>query len=127
MHSLHCTGPPYTIGYQHGHTFTPQVQRSIAFYVSLFERVAKLSWTEVRTEARKFVPLLSHDVRWSAYVEEMQGVGDGAGVEFEDVLALNVRTEIAYGLFSDGGCTALSWRDLNGGEGASFLAQNWDV
>lgn len=34
---------------------------------------------------------------------------------------MNVRTEIAYGMFSDG-CTALSWK----AENASFLAQNWD-
>ena len=34
---------------------------------------------------------------------------------------MNVRTEIAYGMFTDG-CTALSWKTNN----ASFLAQNWD-
>ena len=49
------------------------------------------------------------------------GVADGAKVELSDIIAINVRTEIAFGLFSDG-CTALSWRT----EGASFLAQNWD-
>ena len=32
-----------------------------------------------------------------------------------------MRTEINYGMFSDG-CTALSWKNGN----ASFLAQNWD-
>ncbi len=34
---------------------------------------------------------------------------------------MNVRTEIAYGMFTDG-CTALSWKAGD----ASFLAQNWD-
>lgn len=37
------------------------------------------------------------------------------------ILALNVRTEIAYGMSQDG-CTALSWKT----ESSSFLAQNWD-
>ena len=37
------------------------------------------------------------------------------------MLALNVRTEIAFGMFSDG-CTALSWKHGN----TSLLAQNWD-
>lgn len=36
-------------------------------------------------------------------------------------MALNVRTEIAFGMFSDG-CTALSWKS----EETSILAQNWD-
>ena len=39
-----------------------------------------------------------------------------------DIIALNVRTEINFGLFSDG-CTALSWLQ----EDLSILAQNWDV
>ena len=37
------------------------------------------------------------------------------------ILALNVRTEIAYGLARDG-CTAIFWKT----ETSSFLAQNWD-
>ena len=48
-------------------------------------------------------------------------MADGAEVELSDIIACNVRTEIAFGLFSDG-CTALSWRT----DDASWLAQNWD-
>lgn len=87
----------------------------------MFQRACKLDWPQVRTEAVKFLPMLQSP-QWTPLVNEMQGVADGAGVEFEDILTLNVRTEIAYGMFSDG-CTALSWKD---GE-KSFLAQNWDV
>ena len=49
------------------------------------------------------------------------GVASGAGVPFVSILAMNVRTEITYGMAIDG-CTALSWIT----EDASFLAQNWD-
>lgn len=42
-------------------------------------------------------------------------------MELSDIIAINVRTEINFGLFSDG-CTALSWRT----DRASYLAQNWD-
>lgn len=51
-----------------------------------------------------------------------KGVAHGAGVDVESILALNVRTEIAYGMFSDG-CTALSYKS----DDDSLLAQNWDV
>jgi isopenicillin-N N-acyltransferase like protein len=118
---VRCTGAPYEIGLKHGDAAKSQVHGSIAFYKSLFQRVAGLSWPEVHTEALKFMPLLNQD-EWIPYVQEMRGVADGAGVSFEDVLALNVRTEIAYGMFKDG-CTALSWKE----EERSFLAQNWDV
>ena len=82
-----------------------------------------MSWPEVHAEAVKFLPMLNEG-GWKDYVEEMRGVAEGAGVEFESVLAMNVRTEIAYGMFNDG-CTGLSWRQHD--EGLSFLAQNWDV
>jgi isopenicillin-N N-acyltransferase-like protein len=49
------------------------------------------------------------------------GIAEGASVVLADIIAINVRTEITFGLFSDG-CTALSWRT----DRASFLAQNWD-
>ncbi|KAI9662897.1 MAG: hypothetical protein M1821_007944 [Bathelium mastoideum] len=55
----------------------------------------------------------------------MKGVADGARVPFLSILALNVRTELAYGLFQSDGCTALSWH-ASAAEPASFLAQNWD-
>lgn len=61
-------------------------------------------------------------VAWPAYHEEMRGIADGAGVELLDIVTLNVRTEINFGLFSDG-CTALSWHTRD----TAFLAQNWDV
>lgn len=52
----------------------------------------------------------------------MQGIADGASRELLDIVALNVRTEINFGLFSDG-CTALAWHT----EKHALLGQNWDA
>lgn len=82
-----------------------------------------MSWSSVHAFARQYQPYLLS--QWPDYVEEMKGVAEGAGVRFEDILALNVRTEIAFGNFSSSandGCTALSWKDA----GVSLLGQNWD-
>ena len=54
-------------------------------------------------------------------VTKFTGVADGAEVPYVSILALNVRTEIAYGMSRDG-CTALYSRD----DHSAFLAQNWD-
>jgi len=59
---------------------------------------------------------------------EITGLADGAGVPFADILSLNVRTEIAFGLDNrkevpSDGCTALSYHSGSTG----LLAQNWDV
>lgn len=56
-----------------------------------------------------------------AYLEEIQGLADGAQVEFETILALNVRTEIGFGLLNDG-CTAFAIKTKTD----SFIGQNWD-
>jgi hypothetical protein len=50
------------------------------------------------------------------------GVADGSGIPFLSILAMNIRTEISMGLFSDG-CTSFAWKTND----ASLLAQNWDV
>lgn len=42
------------------------------------------------------MPILSSS--WPHYIDEMRGVAEGAGVDFASVLALNVRTEIAFGM-----------------------------
>lgn len=108
------------IGKHHGSEAVLQVRGSIEFYEQFFRQTARLSWPDVETEARKFKPFLQSS--FPAYIEEMQGVADGAGVSFDSVLALNVRTEIAYGLAADG-CTAFAWKTEND----SFIGQNWDV
>ena len=64
-------------------------------------------------------------------MQEMRGVAVGAGVEYEDVLALNVRTEIGFGVAGEvvgDGCTAFAWKERAAGTsgGGSWIGQNWD-
>ncbi|KIW81154.1 hypothetical protein Z517_04177 [Fonsecaea pedrosoi CBS 271.37] len=119
MKHIKCSGTPYEIGRQHGEAAKTEVHGSMAFYGAYFKERAKLSWPQVQDVARKSLPWLQNS--YPEYVEEMQGVADGAGLDLESIVALNVRTEIAFGMVSDG-CTALAWKTSD----ASFLAQNWD-
>ncbi|KAF2203499.1 putative acyl-CoA:6-aminopenicillanic-acid-acyltransferase [Delitschia confertaspora ATCC 74209] len=116
---IECEGSPYEIGKQHGKSAKAEVNRSISFYAGLFSIKSNQSWSQVRGTASTFEKHI-HST-WPAYHEEMQGIADGAGVDLLDIVALNVRTEIAFGQFSDG-CTSLAWHT---GERA-FLGQNWD-
>lgn len=95
-----------------------------------------MNWDQVTREAEKYVGLL--ETRYKRYLEEIEGLAAGAGISIVDVLALNVRTEIMFGLFTEPnptngnlhdnipseGCTSLGWVDARSGQ--SFLAQNWD-
>lgn len=102
-------------------------------------------------EAEKYVARLS--VTCPRYLDEIRGIADGAGVGFLDILALNVRTEIMFGLFTEAEAarargTTNGVNGVNGVSGkshgesdfpsdgctslafkstsSSFLAQNWD-
>ncbi|OAX79469.1 hypothetical protein ACJ72_06213 [Emergomyces africanus] len=119
MLAISCEGNSYEIGLQHGEHAREQVAGSIEFYEGLFKRRCSMDWPQVCEAAVKFVPFL--ETSFPGYMQEMRGIAQGAGVPVESILALNVRTEIAYGMFSDG-CTALSWKSRDD----SFLAQNWD-
>ncbi|KAI1961913.1 hypothetical protein LOZ58_002990 [Ophidiomyces ophidiicola] len=68
-----------------------------------------------------FFPYLRRHSQTIFKKSRVGSVAKGAGLDVASILALNVRTEIAYGMFNDG-CTAFSWKS----DKKSFLAQNWD-
>ncbi|KAK2825727.1 hypothetical protein FQN49_007423 [Arthroderma sp. PD_2] len=107
------------IGRQHGEQASKEIHGSLDFYKHMFKKTSSMGWPEVCRTALKFLPLI--ETSFPNYMQEIRGIAQGADVDVKSVLALNVRTEIAYGLFDDG-CTAFAWK----GAGESFLAQNWD-
>ncbi|KAI2602480.1 AAT-domain-containing protein [Hypoxylon sp. NC1633] len=130
MLEIRCNGTAYEIGFTHGKLAKEEIERSIGFYRQLFQESCSLGWAEVLQETSKYVePLQKMAPR---YLLEISGIADGANISFLDILALNVRSEINFGLFSDtskgiidvpsDGCTSLGW--LTGSK--SFLCQNWD-
>lgn len=119
MLEVKCTGSPRYVGVAHGTTARASVHGSLAFYKALFQTKCKMDWPTVESFALRFQPYLKQ--HWPQYVSEMEGVAEGAGLSYEDILVLNVWTEIAFGSFNDG-CTGISWE----GESKSLLGQNWD-
>ncbi|KAI9374209.1 acyl-coenzyme A:6-aminopenicillanic acid acyl-transferase-domain-containing protein [Aspergillus egyptiacus] len=114
-----CSGTPYEIGYAHGSNAAEEITRCIAFYANMFATRSKLDWPAVQTLARDFDDLIKS--KWPRYYQELQGFADGAKRDLVDIIALNVRTEIVFGRFSDG-CTSLYYN----GNGCAFQGQNWD-
>ncbi|KAI0397204.1 peptidase C45 acyl-coenzyme A:6-aminopenicillanic acid acyl-transferase-like protein [Xylariaceae sp. FL0594] len=144
MLEIKCTGSPYEIGRTHGATAKEKIAGSLRFYGRLFEKSCALQWSPVVQEAAKYVEHL--EIIAPRYLEEIRGIADGSGTGLLDILALNIRTEIMFGLFSGScndsadvgvdikrglqdlasvpsdGCTSLGWLTETG----SFLCQNWD-
>ncbi|KZT54897.1 AAT-domain-containing protein [Calocera cornea HHB12733] len=116
---INCKGTPREIGLEHGAKAARQIKSGIEYYKLQFGRTSALTWPEVCNTAMKFDPQLQERYPWLR--EEMQAIADSAGVQYPEILALNFRQEIIFGLYADG-CTSLAWKTTE----TSFLAQNWD-
>ncbi|KAM5350006.1 hypothetical protein ACJ41O_006511 [Fusarium nematophilum] len=119
--TVHCSGTPYEIGLTHGHQAAPEIHRNVELYTAYFRTRAGVSWEDARkTVAKDYLPNLEET--YPEIIEEMKGIADGAKLTLEDILALNLRSEILLTAYADG-CTSLSQRTNSG---TMILSQNWD-
>lgn len=119
-------GSPKEIGFQHGSACKEMIRKNIDLYFKLFHYYANLDYNQARQLARRFIPIIQKfdpDL-----LEEIHGIASGAGVEEEEVLALNVRTELMYPdkLVSGGECTSMAVLPSATSSGEVIIGQNWD-
>ena len=122
--TVHCTGHPFEIGLTHGSSASAEIHHNIGMYTYFFGETAKLTWGQARERAvTQFLPTI--EKQWPEIVEEMRGIAEGAGggLTLDDIVTLNVRTEIAFTNYTDG-CTSIGQKTEGG---KMFLAQNWDM
>jgi isopenicillin-N N-acyltransferase-like protein len=118
-------GAPGERGKALGEAAAERIRRSVANYEETFLHYTGLGWGEVCERAEAFVaPIEAYDPQ---ILEEMQGIADGAGLDFRDVLAVNVRTEVMYGVSAAvAECTACGTDGSSTRNGHVLVAQNWD-
>jgi isopenicillin-N N-acyltransferase-like protein len=88
---IEVSGPPRERGRTYGSKAADRVHKGAEHYATQLEKTA-LPWSEVQALVRDFVPVIE---RFDpSYVEEMRGIAEGAGIDFESVVLLNARTEV---------------------------------
>jgi len=119
---------PYERGKAYASKAQRQVQQSLLTYKKLFASCG-LEWTEVCRRATAYRDCIG----WldPHLIEEIEGIAAGTGTHFEEILALNCRTEILpASLFNNvadsGECTAIAVSSKSSADGHTWLAQNWD-
>lgn len=126
MKRLKLEGTAKEIGFEHGNEGKKQVIHSLETYEKLFYGFQSISWSEAREQGLAHLNAIEKfDLNM---IEEMEGIAEGAGVDFEDILALNARSEIALAsnkgvAFSDG-CTAIAITSPISTD--TIIGQNWD-
>lgn len=133
--NFRATGTAREVGRVHGRAEKDRIAENLALYFRRFREEWRLSREEVLARARHYDRVI-RDAD-PEYAEAMEGVAEGSGQDVQDIVALNVRYEIAYSAYSQrgrteafarppSGCTALALLPERTKEGTLVLAQNWD-
>lgn len=120
-------------GRQYGEQARERVQRSVAAYDEVFAQLAGWDRAKVREEAARFrEPIAVHGAK---YLEEIEGIAEGAGADDVDVLAINVRTEIMFAATARDAearrripheCSSFAALGSRTGDGSMLVGQTWD-
>ncbi|GAC1301398.1 MAG: C45 family autoproteolytic acyltransferase/hydolase [Ktedonobacteraceae bacterium] len=117
-------GKPFTRGIQLGGSEAGRVKQSATAYMALFRQRAGLTHGEVLVQAERFMPSIAAFA--PHLLEEMRGIAEGAGCDLREIVAINARTELMYGLKQASECTAVGISPAASIDGHMRLAQNWD-
>ncbi|EGD99915.1 acyl-coenzyme A:Isopenicillin N acyltransferase [Trichophyton tonsurans CBS 112818] len=116
-----CQGTPFEVGYQHGHAAKDVIANTLEFSLGLIRGRTKKQEEELHRVATNMAQVI--EKRWPKYFEEIRGIAQGAGRETLEIIILNIRTELAYGLVHLDGCTSVFCKTS---EGSALQGQNWD-
>jgi isopenicillin-N N-acyltransferase-like protein len=125
------SGTPRERGLMHGRAAADRVKRSAALYRRELER-RKVDYAMQEKLARRFLPIIGDFD--PAYVDEMRGIAEGAGVPLEVVVTVSCRTEMMFGFKEvaeahaqmKDGCTGVVAMPSVTAHGRLIHAHNWD-
>lgn len=130
---IEIAGPPRERGHQYGEQAKARILRGIEHYSGQLE-TSKLGWTDIRHIVETFEPTIA--AFEPAYIDEMKGIAEGAGVDYAAIALLNARTEILKladrrrkgqpAQIDPDGCTGLAVMPQAAAAGRVIHAQNWD-
>jgi len=119
------SGDPFSRGTQYGIKAKDLIEKSIQLYRSSFAELSGVDWDRALDFSKAFTRRIKdYDEN---IIDEIKGIAKGSGRTFEEILVVNVRTEILFGMKqSAGGCTSLCALPDITAEKNTILAQNWD-
>jgi isopenicillin-N N-acyltransferase like protein len=128
---IEVSGTPRNAGLQYGRKAGGRIHRSIEVYQGVFAGKG-VDWDDARGAAARFAARIEQ--AYPRIAEEMRAIAQGAEVPFEDIVAINARSELLHGVFGKAredaddidGCTGAVTLPSTTREGHMIHAQNWD-
>lgn len=113
---------PFERGRQHGEGAKELIERGIKSYQESFEKDQHVPWGKVREKAMRYAEFLARD--YGDLLDEIRGIGSGAGVDFEDMMVLNTRYELLK--FPIQECTTYAVLPQAAADHHTYQGMNWD-
>jgi isopenicillin-N N-acyltransferase-like protein len=132
---IEISGPPHERGRQYGQQAADRIRKGVAHYTSQLHQLS-LDAAAIVELVRDYRPVIEQFE--PAFIEEMLGIAEGAGISFEEIALLNARTEILKlaqrpdlrrrlaTTQDQDGCTAVAVLPEATKAGRLIHAQNWD-
>ena len=120
-------GRPFERGLQYGQQAASRIRRNIEIYREMFAHYAGWDWADATAYAQTFEPAIA--AYRPHFLDEMRGIAEGTGMTYEDILALNVRTEIrnfAIARGAPGECSSFVILPPVAENHHTLIGQNWD-
>lgn len=112
---LHVSGSHYQMGFQHGYLLQEEVQQNIRAFLHYAKQY--LSISELLLLWNISEPYIPVD-----YIQEIQGIADGANVSFSDIIASIMAVE-----YSDHGCFGIAAWGPATTDGRLYHARSFDL
>jgi len=115
------------IGRQIGEACKEQIHHHLNNAHELIETTSEsleLTWEGAKMQARKYIPFAQE--RYPQYVEEMIGISEGAGVDFDDVGVVNALEAVTIDALHLSKCTSMALSDTITADGHILIAHNED-
>jgi len=113
---LHVSGSHYEMGYQHGFLLQEEVQQNIRAFLTYAEdnHLTLSGLLGFWNISRPYVPY--------EYIEEIQGIADGANISFDDIIASIMAIE-----YLDHGCYGIAAWGPATADGSLYHARSFDL
>jgi isopenicillin-N N-acyltransferase-like protein len=92
--------------------------------MDIFAQTSGLNREAVLTHAERFIPSVADFA--PHLLEEMRGIAEGVECDLREIIAINARTEMMYGVAQRPECTSIGISKSASTDGHIRVAQNWD-
>lgn len=116
--------PPKSRGRVYGETARELIHAILGEYKDLLQERTSIGWKETISPLFPFLECAQN--KYPELIEEIEGIAEGANCQFNDVFALNCRSEILFADTNSDECTSLAKSYSDKGRLKTIIAQNWD-